>query len=210
MKLPFAIWYLRNGHLVSHPATEKGDKNGNLYVYFFSEDTCQLLYFITTHKDLVQKIQDYGENRYKNYIIKRNLAYVANSFPLALYGWSIPMQYSQFSEYEKIQRTIANSEIRNRKEFQRGNRRRSFYLDELISLSMISKNPISVQRAYINDFAPEEFIQIYYRNSRHYEGIQVSLRKNGNSSQDTKHSVDIRDILFQWKLRSPTKEGRKL
>lgn len=201
MKLPFAIWYLRNGHLVAHPSTEKGDKKETLYVYFLSEDAFQLLYFITTSKDLIQKIQTYGEDRYKEYILKRNLAYVTDSFPMELYGWNIPMQYAQFSNYEKIQRKVANSEIRNRKNFQVGKGGNSFYFDELLSLSMTSKQPLSIQRAIINDFDQKEFITIQYRNSRRYEGIRVSLHNEDIPHQDEVHPVNIRDILFRWKLR---------
>lgn len=206
MKLPFAIWYLRNGHLVAHPSTEKGDKKDTLYVYFLSEDAFQLLYFITTSKDLIQKIRSYGEDRYKEYILKRNLAYVTNSFPMELYGWNIPMQYAQFSNYEKIQRKVANSEIRNRKEFKIGKNEKSFYLDELISLSMASKHPLSIQRAIINDFGHKEYIQIQYRNTRRYEGIRISVRNEESPNRDEIHPVNIRDIIFRWKLRPYSKE----
>lgn len=206
MKLPFAIWYLRNGYLVAHPSTEKGDKKDTLYVYFLSEDAFQLLYFITTSKDLIQKIRSYGEDRYKEYILKRNLAYVTNSFPMELYGWNIPMQYAQFSNYEKIQRKVANSEIRNRKEFKIGKNEKSFYLDELISLSMASKHPLSIQRAIINDFGHKEYIQIQYRNTRRYEGIRISVRNEESPNRDEIHPVNIRDIIFRWKLRPYSKE----
>lgn len=200
MKLPFAIWYLRNGHMISHPSIHSTDKKGTIYVYMMAEDNIQLLYFVTTTNSLIQKIKEYGEAGYIKYILKRNLAYVANEFPLELYGWNAPMQYMRFSEYEKLQRRIANDEIQSKKNYKRGRIPSSLYLDELISLAMESKNPLNIQRAVIDDFRDGEFLKIQYKNSKRYEGIRISLSNELIPNQDIPHPITSRDIVFRWKL----------
>lgn len=186
--------------MISHPSIHSTDKKGTIYVYMMSEDNIQLLYFVTTTNSLIQKIKEYGEAGYIKYILKRNLAYVANEFPLELYGWNAPMQYMRFSEYEKLQRRIANDEIQSKKNYKRGRIPSSLYLDELISLAMESKNPLNIQRAVIDDFRDGEFLKIQYKNSKRYEGIRISLSNELIPNQDIPHPITSRDIVFRWKL----------
>lgn len=210
MKLPFALWYIRNGHMIAHPSTNKTEKKGTCYVYMMSDDSYQLLYFITTMDDLIAKCKRYGEMQLKERIIKHNLAFVANEFPLYLYGWTAPMQYSNFREYEKVQRKIANLENRRKLDFSKGNIPDILYLEEVMSIVMNRKNHVSIKRAFIDrDYSEEEYLKLQFYSFNGSEIIRVSIGNDREDRHKRMSGVTNRDIIFHWKMQSIKERNRR-
>lgn len=210
MKLPFALWYIRNGHIIAHPSTNKTDKKGTCYVYMMTEDTFQLLYFITTIDEMIAQCKKYGEMGYKNRIIRKNLAYVASEFPLYPYGWTAPMQYSNFKEYEKLQRKIADKELNRKKEYGRGRIPETLYLEEILSILMNCKNRVSIKRAFIDrDYEEEEFVKLQFYSFEGTDSIRICVGSNRRERYQKMIGVTSRDIIFRWRMQSIKEGARK-
>lgn len=206
MRLSFALWYLRNGHMIAHILNTKRD----IYrAYFINEHHTQILFFEVPMKVLKEKIRSMGEEGYIRFLVKRNLVYVTKCIPIDVKDWFIPYQFMKYSGYEKFQRQLANEDFDRWKSFQNGVIPSHLYLDEVISLVGYEKKTMGIRRAIINDFREDEFLSLRYYSTRNYNGIRSYVVKIGkDASQGTYHGITLRDLIFRWKLHEDSnKEG---
>lgn len=199
MRLSFALWYLRNGHMIAHPLDTK--HNPVYRVFFINESHTQLLFFEVPLSVLKDKMRSLGEEGYIQYLTRRNLVYVTKHFPIEINSWLIPYQFMRHSGYEKFQRQLANEDFAKWKSYQNGVKPTQLYLDEMISLVGYEKHTLNIDRAVINDLNDDEYISLRYYSSRNFNGIRPYVEKIGKDpTHGTSHGITIRDLIFSWKF----------
>lgn len=197
MNFAYALWYLRNGHMIATPMDDTF-----LNVYFLSPDNFELYSFRDPKNVCRKKIQEEGETRWISEILShRSILHTSSlTLPLSMsVDWFPLLKFDRSSYKDKIAEQCVK-ELSCKRIRMENTQEESFYLDQIIASIIHHRDSFTASRYTI--MHPKRDKEIYQAS------LQIQYCQNRanhflnfyrvTDTTKTRYNLTTRDLIFQW------------